>query len=493
VSGYETVSGHKFGNVVSMAALAVIVLFSTVGTGRGSAGAATAGGATYGAAATLTGPITTGHVIEPESAHPVGLAEYGYTEQEYFASGRATAFRATSEPSDGRWTIAPASTATYRTRILVRRPRDPAHFNGTVVVEWMNVSVGESAPDWDFLNPELMRDGYAYVAVSAQALGVNGGRSLLSSPGAGAGSGLIGNEPARYGTLHHPGDQYALDMFAQIGQALRHAKGPVLGHLRATHVVAVGESQSAFYLTTFADALQPLTRTFDGIFIHSRGGSGAALDGSSIGTAQGPSDLRIRTDLAVPVFMFETQTDLIELGYAAAQQPNTDRIRTWEVAGTSHADAFVVGAAASILGCTTPVNDGPQHIVVQAAFAAFTRWVDKGTAPPSPPRFRLASTKPASLAFDQYGNVIGGVRTPAVDVPVSTLSGAGPAGASVLCSLFGSTTPFIPATLAGLYPDKGDYLADYTASLDKAIKAGYILEADRAGLLAQAQSVSFPS
>ena len=128
--------------------------------------------------------------------------------------------------------------------------------------------------------------------------------------------------------------------------------------------------------------------------------------------------------------MSETQTDLIQLGYAPAQQPNTAKIRTWEIAGTSHADAYSVGAAASILGCTTPVNSGPQHNVVQAAFTAFDKWVDDGTPPPSPPPFKLSSTQPATLALDAHGNVIGGVRTPAVDVPVSTLSGAPAAGAN---------------------------------------------------------------
>ena len=82
--------------------------------------------------------------------------------------------------------------------------------------------------------------------------------------------------------------------------------------------------------------------------------------------------------------MSETQTDLIQLGYAPAQQPNTDKIRTWEIAGTSHADAYFVGAAASILGCTTPVNSGPQHNVVQAAFTAFDKWVDDGTPAAEP-------------------------------------------------------------------------------------------------------------
>jgi hypothetical protein len=336
-----------------------------------------------------------------------------------------------------------------------------------------------------------MRAGYAYVGVSAQQLGVDGGHAILGQAGASSG-GLVNEEPARYGSLHHPGDQYALDIYAQIGKALSVPEPAALGGLRPTHVIAVGESQSAFYLTTFADALQPRTNIFGGIFIHSRGGGGAALDGTAITKTKGPANLRIRTDLRVPVFMFETQTDLIALGYAPAQQPNTSRIRTWEVAGTSHADAYEVGGAIGLLGCTTPVNNGPQHNVVQAAFAAFNRWVDKGTPPPSPPRFRLSTTEPAVLALDGHGNVIGGVRTPAVDVPVSTLSGAAPAGTSALCSLFGQSTPFSPAVLASLYPGKAAYLAAYTASLDKAIAGGFILPADSAVLLAQAQEVQIP-
>jgi hypothetical protein len=274
---------------------------------------------------------------------------------------------------------------------------------------------------------------------------------------------------------------------------LRAPHDPVLGGVTPRHVVAVGESQSAFYLTTFADAVQPRTDTFDGIFIHSRGGSGASLTGTALGSAQVPGDLHIRSDTKVPVFMFETQTDLIMLGYAAAQQPDTDKIRTWEVAGTSHADAYMVGGAIGVLGCTTPINDGPQHEVVQAAFTAFDKWVVDGTPPPSPPPFRLAKTHPATLALDGHGNVIGGVRTPAVDVPTSALSGAAPKGTSVLCSLFGSSTPFSRYELASLYGSKSRYLAAFTASLDKAIAGGYILAADRASLLAQAQQVEFPA
>ncbi len=298
---------------------------------------------------------------------------------------------------------------------------------------------------------------------------------------------------ARYGSLHHPGDQYALDIFDQIGLGLRSSNAHVLGSLHPRHIVAVGESQSAFYLTTFADALEPHGHPFDGIFIHSRGGTGASLNGSSITSSASPANLRIRTDLHVPVFMFETQTDLIQLGYAGAQQPNTSDIRTWEVAGTSHADAYLVGAASSVLGCSSAINSGPQHVVVQAAFDDFVRWVVHGTPPPSPAPFRLKSTNPATLALDQYGNVIGGVRTPAVDVPVSTLSGAAPAGTSVICSLFGSTTPFTAQMLASAYGTKAHYVATYTADLNRDIATGYLLPSERASLLAMAEQVQFPA
>jgi hypothetical protein len=480
---------RKVGPVLVAAATLVALFPVTIATGPG-AGAATgsAPDVTFHTAATLTGPVTTGHIVEPADPQPSDLAANGYVEQEFFASGTASAFKATASPSDGKWSITPTTSAAYKTRIVVRRPANPAKFNGTVVVEWLNVSVVESAPDWEFLSPMLMRDGYAWVGVSAQALGVQGGNPILGSPGALRGSGgLVAAEPARYGTLHHPGDKYALDIFAQIGQALRAPHPAALGGLHPKEILATGESQSAFYLTTFADAVQPRTDTFDGIFIHSRAGSGVGLSAST------PPDLRIRTDLKVPVFMFETQTDVTLLGYAAAQQPNTDRIRTWEVAGTSHADAYLLGAGASVLGCTTPVNDGPQHTVVQAAFTAFDRWIVHGTPPPSPPPFRLSGTHPATLALDGHGNVIGGVRTPAVDVPVSTLSGAPAKGANEICSFFGSTTPFSSSELVSLYGTKSHYLSLYKASLDKAIAKGFILSADRAALLAQAELQQLPA
>src|ERR1700689_23024 len=139
-------------------AVAMLVLPVTAATEVTTAGAAitSSDAVSYHSAATLTGPVTVGHIVEPLTAQPQDLAANGYVEQEFFASGTATAFKADSMPSDGKWTITPTTTASYKTRIIVRRTSNPARFNGTVIVEWMNVSAGESAPDWDYLNPMLM-------------------------------------------------------------------------------------------------------------------------------------------------------------------------------------------------------------------------------------------------------------------------------------------------------------------------------------------------
>ena len=188
-----------------------------------------------GPVASLSGPITTGRMIEPASVVPVDLDAEGYVQQEFFVSGEASAFEVSGPlGADGRWSVQRRDSAPYRTRIIVRRPMDPDRFNGTVLVEWFNVSGGlEAGPDWTYLSPQIVSDGYAYVGVSAQAFGVDGGQARISVPGMATSSGLVASEPERYATLSHPGDQFSFDMFSQIGRALRAPADPFpLGPLR---------------------------------------------------------------------------------------------------------------------------------------------------------------------------------------------------------------------------------------------------------------------
>ena len=105
----------------------------------------------------VSGPITSpgSAFITPPSG--IDLSAFGYVEQEFFVSGTASSFTSAAPlTADGEWTAAPGDTAHYVTRILVRRPTDARKFNGTVIVEWLNVSGGlDAAPDWTFTHPML--------------------------------------------------------------------------------------------------------------------------------------------------------------------------------------------------------------------------------------------------------------------------------------------------------------------------------------------------
>lgn len=461
----------------------------------------------------------------PALPQPAAAVPEGYVLEEYLVGGTATRFDPVETPEDGAWVVEPGEEEEYRTRVIVRRPTDPAAFSGTVLVEWFNVSAIEAAPDWGYLSDEIGREGHAYIGVSAQALAIEGGDSLLdvevdeeeaAEAGVDTGnSGLKSSDPDRYGTLSHPGDAFAFDIFNQVGALATRSPGEVLGDLEPEQVIAMGESQSAMFLSTFINAVHPLTPVYDGFLVHSRGATVPAMDGSYNSSREPATDgaddagpVRMRTDLDVPVMLFEAETDLTLLRYSLARQDDTDLIRTWEVAGTAHADAqtlrAVIGgprdpAIGEILGCGS-INTGPHKEVLQAAVHHLVGWAAGGPPPPEGVRLELveaAEGDEVGIARDEHGNALGGVRNPLVDVPVAALTGdpapvpnaadgGGPGGG--ICGLFGSTAPFDRSTLLTLHGSADAYIEEFRASAAEAVADGFLLQPDADTLVAEAEA-----
>ncbi len=456
-------------------------------------------------AAAIEGPIA-GNPTLVSTFFP--LAPLGYEQAEYFVSGTANAYtNVNALDSDGNWQVEASEQADYKTRIVVIRPSDPADFNGTVMVEWLNVSAGfDSGPDWGMTHTELMRSGYAWVGVSAQKVGVD---ALIDGSAAAIIPGGVSGD--RYDSLNHPGDNYSYDIYSQVAQAIR-AAGAIapLGNLDARRLIAAGESQSAGRLMTYVNALAPLHALYDGYFVHSRTGGSAPLQGTfRKPTLATPAVVRVRQDLGTPVLMLQTETDLFVLGSYPSNQPDSARFRLWEIAGTAHADLYtfldnrfdtgtnpniaavveVLAPVPGIIECTLPVNAGPQHFVAKAAVHALNQWIIDATAPPVAERLTVAGS-PTAFVYDALGNVKGGIRTPHVDTPIAVLEGEGQPqpdfsdideiniGNIDFCFLSGTTRLFDAATLGSLYADNAAYIDAVNTATDDAVDKGFLLPAD---------------
>ena len=135
--------------------------------------------------------------------------EQPYVEEEYLVSGAATLFNYANDPPLGPTDIVPIQEdVPYQTRIIVRRPEDPGHFNGTLVIEWWNSTAGfDTAPVWDPSAEFFAREGWIYVGVtnSTTSLGfLAGGCSLLGI--------LPPTCGTRYATLSLPENGLAFEM-----------------------------------------------------------------------------------------------------------------------------------------------------------------------------------------------------------------------------------------------------------------------------------------
>lgn len=445
------------------------------------------------------------------------IGRFGYVQKDVFIEGTARSYVPVRPPagvSDGRWdATSTGPTAGYKTRLLVRYPENPARFNGTVVVEWLNVSAGYDSDSFDSLGEQFMRDGYAFVGVSAQAGGVDFLRSVWDA--------------ARYGSLSHPGDSYSYDIFSQATQAIRHSTS-VLGALtgRVENLVAWGGSQSGSRLFTYVNSVQPDTQAFDAFvpFIIPFDALGAApLSQPPLPVVVMPTGTAavVRTDLPTPVLLELSESEVIGAARGVHAQPNSTYFRLWEHPGTSHANQVGIdytirrlaanGVPATVFPeCgTPPINNLGVDPVYRSMLDAMHRWLDRGVAPARAPRVEMSipadPTVPATIVRDPVTGIAkGGIRMPDVAVPTRTLIGVRPPatlGQFPTCFLFGSTDPWngdgdawdgdprydVSGTpepdLAALYPSHAGYVAAVTRSAAGLVAQGFLLPSDAGDII----------
>jgi hypothetical protein len=424
---------------------------------------------------TVEGPVPAVTPGDPSRDYPflatsIDLAARGYVEEEFFISGTACRYNGVGLVTA---TIRDCGFP-YKTRIIVRRPASAKAFNGTVLAEWQNVTAQYDIDHyWLESSEHIMREGYAWVGVSAQRLGIqpNVGASPLLFPNV-----LRNWSPLRYGSLDVTAggtlpnlDEISYDIFSQAVKALRAPAGTgPLGPLSPEVVIAVGTSQSGGRLGAYHNLIWPLYEP--------------VVDAFFIGEARGA----LRTDLTVPVLRLLSEVD-VRPDFAP---PDAANYRQWEVAGASHADAGFTdniqpllardGAFLTPTNCVRPAPSRiPKRYVYNAAWNHMDAWVRDGRLPPTAPRIAFAGT---NIVRDAFGNALGGIRLSEHAVATAENSSVNfPADASpgsFFCVLFGTHVPFTPDQLAGLYRNHGQYVSQVARVNAANVKGGFLLQAD---------------
>ena len=411
------------------------------------------------------------------------LAEH-YVETEYLLSGSAQTY---AGPVTGPVRIA-SDASHYVTRILVRHPTSPADFSGRVVVEPFNTSFGVDRDAlWARVGSLLQAEGDAWVGVTTRAMGAAELRTLDS---------------VRYAEVDFPINDLGWDTLRDLGSLIKAGgAGSPLERLNVRWIYLGGYSQSAVDVATFAIAFNASARLpdgseiFDGYFPAAHAASCAAI---ASGAAWRPEmEYRPVRDIGVPVIEVQPHSDVegfaakigsvtfVNPGSASIRRPDSDhkrdRYRLYELAGAPH--------AVFLDGCGSSASTFPTSAFVRAALRLLYRWAEEAIAPPRASRISVQSYGPISVArVDRYGNPLRGLRSPHLDVPLARYEAHSSPGP--MCQLAGRETLLPIAELVARYGDVHRYLSEFTAALDAAIDAQFILPADRERILCEVTALA---
>lgn len=330
---------------------------------------------------------------KPQTAAPLPLGQVGYTEREFFAQGPA-----------------------YLTRVMVRVPQ-PDRFNGTLLVEWADASLGTDM-DVTFAtsHPHMLRRGYAVALVSVDSDGVADLRRQL---------------PLRYSPLTLGADPQ--EVFSQVTMALKANQGAQrpLAALQVKKIIAMAHGRAAEDLAVYRSTLHTRHRVVDGFVLADQ--------------ASRP----LHADVHTPTILVNSEATVV----AQPALLHGRSTRVWEVAGASplshtamqYLDRMVLRDGSlpgsdgpqsltqrmTKLGCEhppsfSPVDPGP---VLNAAIEAVQRWITRGLE--APPSLTFERTRSGQVARDPNGQVRGGVQLAAFKVPSELLDDNGPTPACV--------------------------------------------------------------
>lgn len=316
------------------------------------------------------------------------------------------------------------SSGQYTSRVLIRKPANPANFNGVVYMEILNATAKhDGAPMWNITYPSIMADGAAWVGVTYSELsaifltdywGVPHTFCPDRDPNPSPCGAKLRNAN-RYNRIDIPLRNYTWDILNHTAALLKAdtlSSNPMMGYDVDT-IIATGYSQSAAFVTTYANSfypsyseLAPCTPELGALgqcnpivngYIVAAGGPGSRkLDGFKSNTIVPPGEINPSSDRRncenarnraaqcdedgvevdstqhpdLPkIIRFTTESDIKSVrvrqdaaeGLAVADYDQPN-LRTYESAGTSHVDFWhtVIGNIIGEYQFGIPANLNPE-------------------------------------------------------------------------------------------------------------------------------------
>ncbi|MDP3491680.1 MAG: alpha/beta hydrolase domain-containing protein [Hyphomonadaceae bacterium] len=432
----------------------------------------------------------------PRGQYRVNVAEAGYVEEEWFASG-------TDDTGQD-----------YVTLISVMRPKDAARFSGVVLVEPFHGA--GIAPICLYTSPYITRSGHGWACVVSQktALEAHVQKSnpehyaSLNIQPATASSGPVPGAapPASNGPIaarvaaSERANQASNAILAQTGAALR-TSGPFEGW-NVRKVILMGHSGTGYVCTNYIANAHGTHRlaggapVFDGLF-----------PSGYPGEAFGPRDvplLQVMCDGDAP-----DATTAMAGGFGVAgrryrrrdSDAPDDRYRLYEIAGMPHMGTryppytdprhWQSMETAGRVPLDSTMNSLPHHEMFEMALAHLVDWVNVSRVPPRAPRMQLDQAG-RYFAKDAHGNTVGGIRCVQMDVPRATYYACprkedGSAGVGTV----GTEVQFEVAKMRRLYGTPANYQRQFNERLDRLISQGWFLKENAEAMRAEAKAQQF--
>lgn len=447
---------------------------------------------------------------------PLELDKLGFVEEEFLVSGTANVYDWPANPAANL--VVKYSSASYATRILMRRPADLSRFSGTVIVETMNPARAfDMAIVHGFLSDSMLERGDAWIGISMpgvieslkrfdasrystltfanpaprEAVCAEGRGGRGRGAGAAAAAQAV---PVR--SVIEPG--LRLDAIAQVGAWARSAAGNPLGS-SVRNVLLVGHTGGdvATYVSSVGHEARLANGkpVYDGYLAHSGSNAGALMN---CGTPLPPGDMRaIPGRAGVPVIVMKTQSDLPYAGRPDSDAPD-DIFRIYDIPASAHADKWLFRYLPTVADqkkasdrlpvtdewpfdstCDIPdlrMNDFPQGYIVSGAVNNLERFARDRTPLPKSARVETETVNGTThLRLDQYGNALGGVRSPWVDAPTGTFT-AELTGENPTCAEMVHHEVWAWHKTAEIYGTYANYATKVNASIDNMVRNRWITD-----------------